>query len=181
MIDAGDRVGAVLFGDEEIVEIRPRRSRQNVMRICDELVRLNQRLAADQVSNSAMLNQAMRRAGNLCLHDYLIVLVTDYGGDDDATQKLATHLSAHNDVVASLIYDPLGISLTPQHPLSATDGRRQVSIPTGTAAARRFQAAFQARVDQLRARLRAIRIPILPICTHQPVIDQVRAALGGRR
>ena len=179
--DAGDRVGAVIFGDDEIVEIRPQRSRQTVMRICSELVRFNQRLAADQAANAEMLNEAMRRARNLCAHDYLVVLITDYEGDDDETQRLATDLAAHNDVVASLIYDPLGISIDAERSLAATDGQRQVVISTHGSAAKRFQAAFQARCNQLLSRLRAIRIPILPICTHESVINQVRDALGGRR
>ncbi len=44
---SGDRVGAVIFGDNDIVEIKPHRSRANVMRICHELVRLNSSTVLD--------------------------------------------------------------------------------------------------------------------------------------
>jgi uncharacterized protein (DUF58 family) len=180
-LHAGDRVGAVIFGDDELVEIRPHRSQQNVMRICSELVRHNQRLSADRASNPAMLNEALRRAANVAKHDYLVVLVTDYDGDDPTTQKIATRLAAHNDVLAALVYDPLGIDLAPRHSLQATDGRQQVRVETDAKSAQRFSDQFRARCDQLRQRLRSIRIPILPICTHDPVIDQVLHALGNRR
>jgi uncharacterized protein (DUF58 family) len=178
---AGDRVGAVIFGDQQLVEIRPHRSRQNVMRICHELVRLNGQLSADSVANPAMFNEALRRASNVAKHDYLVVLMTDYDGDDKTTHQLATRLAAHNDVLAALVYDPLGAELTSPHELQATDGEQQLSMATDARFAQRFQDAFRARCDQLRQRLRSIRIPILPICTHDPVIDQVLSALGSHR
>ena len=53
-----------------------------------------------------------------------------------------------------------------------------MTVPDGVQFAERFEAEFRARCDQIRERLRAIRIPILPICTHEPVTEQVAAALG---
>ena len=123
----------------------------------------------------------MRRAANVALHDHLVVLVTDYDGDDDTTNQLATRLAAHNDVLAVLVYDPIGIRLPVlSHRMEATDGHERVVLPEGRQFAEQFEAEFRARCDQIRQRLRALRIPILPICTHEPVLDQVRAALGMR-
>lgn len=181
-IDAGDRVGAVIFGDDEIVEIKPHRSRQNVLRICHELVRLNGKLSAEGgVAMPSMLNDALRRAVNVAKHDYLVVLVTDYQGDDSNTHKYVTRLAAHNDVLAVLVYDPLGASLSFEYELEASDGQRQVSIERKPNVSDRFADEFRARCDQLRQRLRSIRIPILPICTHDSVTDQILAALGSHR
>jgi uncharacterized protein (DUF58 family) len=181
-LDVGDRVGAIIFDDEEIVQIKPHRSRGNVLRICDNLVRINKRLAEGRSSHcSATLNEALRRAVNVAKHDHLVVLVTDYDGDDDSTRRLATHLAAHNDVLAVLIYDPLGARLPVQGRMEATDGRQQIAVPESGSFADRFEAEFRTRCDQIRSRLRAIRVPILPICTHDPVTQQVLSALGTRR
>ena len=46
VLDVKDRVGAVVFGDDEVAQVRPRRSRQTVMQICNELIRLNRKLSA---------------------------------------------------------------------------------------------------------------------------------------
>jgi uncharacterized protein (DUF58 family) len=180
-LDAGDRVGAIIFGDEEIVEIKPHRSRQNVIRICHELVRLNGQLAADRPANPGMLDEALRRASNVAKHDHLVVLVTDYYGDDQTTHKFATRLAAHNDVIAALVYDPLGADLNSNFNLEATDGEQQISLSPQPKFADRFRDEFRSRLNQLRERLGSIRVPILPICTHDPVIDQVLAAFGRRR
>jgi uncharacterized protein (DUF58 family) len=179
-LGAGDRVGAVIFGDQEVVEIKPHRSRRNVLRICHELVRMNGELSATKGAvQSDALNDALRRAANVALHDHLVVLLTDYDGDDETTHRLATRLAAHNDVLAVLVYDPLGVRIPAAGQMEATDGRRRMVVPDGVQFTERFEAAFQARCDQIRERLRAIRIPILPICTHEPVSEQVAAAIGG--
>ena len=89
------------------VEIKPQRSRGNVLRICHELVRINGRLSATrQSAGSAALNDALRRAVNVAKHDHLVILITDYDGDDETTRELTTRLAAHNDVLAVLVYDP---------------------------------------------------------------------------
>ncbi|MGI9472712.1 MAG: DUF58 domain-containing protein [Rubripirellula sp.] len=181
-IDRGDRVGAILFDDDEIVEIKPQRSRSNVLRICHDLVRLNQALTASRKPTSpGMLNDAFRRAVNVASHDHLVVMITDYGGDNDRTQELTTRLAAHNDVLAVLIYDPLGARLPVGGQMEATDGGRQLPVPESAGFEARFDSEFRQRTEDLRERLRAIRIPILPLCTHDPVADQVASALGGRK
>jgi uncharacterized protein (DUF58 family) len=181
-LEVGDRVGAVIFGDSESVEIKPQRSRTTVMHICHELVRTGGRLsAADLPVKNDGLNDALRRAANVARHDHLVVLVTDYSGDDATTAMLATRLAAHNDVLAVLVYDPAGIRLPVSGFMEATDGRERVVIPEGSRFAQAFEGEFRKRCAQLRERLRAVRIPILPICTHNPVPEQVLAALSGRR
>jgi len=181
-IDAGDRVGALIFGDDEFVEIKPHRSRGNVLRICHELVRMNGKLSASRPpTESDALNNALRRAVNVAVHDYLVVLITDYDGDNETTNELAMRLAAHNDVLAALVYDPIGVRFPAGGPMEATNGLERVSIPEGSHFGDRFEAEFRLRCDQIRARLQAIRIPILPICTHEPVVEQVLATVGRRR
>ena len=181
-LDSGDRVGILIFTDDDVVEIKPHRSRTNVLRICHELVQANARLSATRtVHGSTSLNDALRRAVNIANHDHLVILVTDFDGADSTTRKHATYLAAHNDVLAVMIYDPLGIRLPVQGQMAATDGRQQIAVPEDGQFEDRFEAAFRDRCDALREKLTAIRIPILPICTHDPVKDQVLAALGQRR
>ncbi len=181
-LHAGDRVGALIFGDEEVIQIKPHRSRTNVLRICHELVRMNESLSASSPrSNRATLNEALKQAANLAPHDYLIVLVTDYTGNNEETRRLATSLAAHNDVLAILTYDPMGIRLPSGDGLEATDGATRLTVPKGKKFDQSFEELFSRRLDQLREQLGSLRIPILPICTHDPVTEQIIGALGHRR
>ncbi len=181
-IERGDRIGAIIFDDDEFVEIKPRRSRSNVLRICHELVRINGQLSVDRRPvRSDALNAALGCAVNVAKHDHLVILITDYDGDDETTRELTTRLATHNDVLAVLVYDPLGARLPKAKEMEATDGAERLTVPTDAQFAERFESEFRARCDQIRQRLRAVRIPLLPICTHDPVTEQVLAALGGRR
>ncbi|MEM7145275.1 MAG: DUF58 domain-containing protein [Verrucomicrobiota bacterium] len=177
VLHSGDRVGAIIFGDHEIVEIRPHRSRKNVLRICHELTRLNQALPSDRTP-TVSLNDALRAAARLAHHDHLVILATDYNGDNDQTHRIVTRIAAHNDVLAALVYDPLGFELQGTPGMEATDGRNRIPVDTNIAFKERFRKVFDQRIAQLKTNLRSLRIPILPICTEESVARQVRTALG---
>lgn len=143
---------------------------------------MNGRLSASrQATGSAAFNHALQQAARVAKHDHLVILITDYDGDDETTRQWTTRLAAHNDVLAVLVYDPLGICCPVQAGMEATDGTRRIVLPEGGPFAERLKAEFQRRCDEIRDRLRAIRIPILPICTQDPVAEQVLAALGRGR
>src|SRR5262245_40511992 len=85
-----DRIGAVVFNDSEICEVRPQRTRANVMRILQHVVEMNQRLRADSdlAPRPDMLNAALKRARLLSPHDGLVVVITDGAGENQETSQL---------------------------------------------------------------------------------------------
>ena len=103
-LDVGDRVGAIVFNDSESIEIVPHRSKQNVMAILGGVVRLNHQLSAqsDVRPNGDMLNRILDKALRVVTHDYLVVLISDFFGADEQSERLVTELASHNDVLAFL-------------------------------------------------------------------------------
>jgi uncharacterized protein (DUF58 family) len=178
-LDSGDRVGALIFSDDDVVEVKPHRSRSNMLRICDELIKANTRLNAtrDPVE-STTLNDALRQAINVAKHDYLVLMITDFADADPKTRELTTTLAAHNDLMAVLVYDPLGASMPVRIPVTATDGHKRLTFSGGSKFDDRFETAFRERMKDVTSILQSLRIPILPICTHDSVTDQIMAALG---
>jgi uncharacterized protein (DUF58 family) len=83
-LGVGDRIGAIIFNDTEMTEIRARRSRENVMQILGEVVRQNHVLTADSTvpANPGQLNNALGKARVLAPHDVLVVIITDGMGTD---------------------------------------------------------------------------------------------------
>jgi len=174
-----DRVGALIFGDDELVQIRPQRSRRTVLHLCSEMVRMNAKLSAEPVdSGDEILNRALRHALNVANHDFLVVLVTDYAGFDEETTSLVSSIAAHNDMLAVMTYDPFGISLPRESGLEVTDGEATHGVPTADRFQGAFETLFKERVDAIRGVLGSLRVPILPLCTHEPVGKQLRVALG---
>ena len=183
---AGDRVGGIVFSDDEIIDLRPHRSQTRVLRLLHEMVRLNQALAAESAATvtptatptQITLNQALEAARRRATHDHLVVLVSDLDGADDETQRLATLLAAHNDVLVVAIYDPLGASLRGYPGMIAADRGATHALPSGAAFADAFQQAFAARLDQWTEIFRALRVPVLPISTVASPVDQLRDLFG---
>jgi len=179
---SGDRVGGIVFNDDDIVELSPHRSQTRVLHLLHEVVRLNRMLAveSDAAAARVTLNQVLEAALRRAVHDHLVVLISDFDGADDETQRLATRLVAHNDVLAVAIYDPLGASLQGRPGMVATDRGATYALPSGAAFAASFQQAFAARLDQWREIFRALHVPVLPISTASSPLDQLRDLFGAR-
>lgn len=178
-LQAGDRVGGIVFNENEIVEIRPHRSQTRVLRLLHEVVRLNQMLASPRPpTGEVTINQAVEGALRLAKHDHLIVLMSDLDGADAETERLATELAPHNDLLIVAVYDPLGASLQGHPGMMAADRGGRLEIPSGAAFADAFQQAFSRRLDEWTEIFRALRVPVLPISTVEPVADQLRALFG---
>ena len=178
-LDAGDRVGALVFNEREVAHVRPKRSQNAVLRLLHEVVRMNQELAGDNpAEGSVTLNQVLEMAVQTAHHDYLVVLISDLDGADEQTRRLTTQLAAHNDLLVVAVYDPLGASLTGASNMTATDGQQVWQIPAGEEFPVRFREAFQRRLDHWRGVFRDLKIPLLPISSATPPAAQVRSLLG---
>ena len=182
-LSSGDRVGGIVFNDHEIIDLVPHRSQARLLRLLHEVVRLNQMLADQageepttppQVTLNTALEAALRRAR----HDHLVVLVSDLDSADEETERLATLIAAHNDMLVVGIYDPLGASLTGRPGMIARDRGIDFEIPAGAAFAADFQQAFAARLDQWSRIFRALRVPVLPISTVVAPVEQIRELFG---
>jgi uncharacterized protein (DUF58 family) len=179
--DVGDRVGAVVFGDTDIVELRPQRSRAQVMRILEAVVRLNAALRVDtgKPANAGMFNEALRRATRLATHDFLVCTVSDGFGVNAESRRLGTRVAAHNDVLVLFIYDPIEANLPSAGPLVFGQADLQLEVDTGSARLRRdYAAEFAERQAAIEQFCRQRTTPRLSISTDRDVAEQVRERLG---
>ena len=178
-----DRVGALVFDDTDLHVIEPRRSEQQVTRIIDTVVDRNHALNAHSgiVPSPGMLNQALRRAGQLARHDSLVCVISDGAGIDAETRRHVTHLTAHNDVLFVFVYDPLERAFPDAGRLVFTDGRTQVEFDTANRRLRQaYQDSFETRLERMTATSRQHSAPLLSLHTEAPVLEQVRSQLGQR-
>lgn len=183
VLAVGDRVGALIFNDTDIIETRPHRSRKTVMQILHHVLKFNHDLKAEYSGkqNNAQLNLALRKAEQLSGHDYLVVIISDMSGWNDETVKRIKRIARHNDVMASLVYDPLEKTLPDSSQLVLSDGDLQIQVDAGKAGlSREYTAHFESGVEHLQAELSKHGIPVIPMSTSMPVLNQVRKAMGER-
>jgi uncharacterized protein (DUF58 family) len=176
-----DRVGALVFSDRAIAEIRPQRSHAAVMQILHAVLEQNHALSHDGglESKPAMFNEVLRRAVRLAKHDFLVCVISDGSGHDEESRRLLTRIAQHNDVVFAFIYDPLEADLPEAGPLVFGDGARQLEIDTGD---RRLREDFRETFAQERAAGRKFLLqretPVVPLSTAFGVVEQLRHQLG---
>lgn len=175
----GDRIGGMVFNESEIREIRPHRSANRALGFLNEVVRLNRLLASDEpASGNLGLNEALEAARRVAKHDHLVVLISDFDGADDRTRHIATEIAGHNDLLVILVYDPLGITLRGRTGMRASDRGEERAIPPGAAFSKAFREAFERQLIEWRGIFRALRVPVLPVSTAEPVVDQLRGLFG---
>lgn len=177
----GDRVGAMVFNDSEIREIPPHRSRQRVMRILKTVVVMNHmlRVDGDCRSDPGMLNRVLERVRHLARHDFLICLISDFDGAGEAARCAVTRMTAHNDVVAIFIHDPLEGRLPTLGKIIVSQGDLQLEVDTADRRLRqRFSDQFEARLQNAKDLMLNRGIPVLPIHTAGPIREQLMALLG---
>lgn len=179
----GDRVGAVVFSENALAEIRPEAREAGVRRIVAEVARHNRMLeAADpRPADPGLFNEALRRAAHLAKHDWLICLITDATGADAESARLVTGLTAHNDVLTVFVHDPLEAALPDIGRAVMAESGRQIEVDTSAGELRgRFAGDFSRRRAQIARFSRHHAIPVLPLCTDRDVADQFRELLGRR-
>ncbi len=187
ILDAGDRVGALAFNDDEIIEVAPHRSEGRVMQILRAVVDMNHRLgtrSADNKStrgpaNPGQLNAALQGAQRLAKHDYLVILISDCFGTDDESRRLFTQICQHNDAITAFIYDPLEQQLPDAGRIVVSEGDLQLEVDTGShKLQQQFQSQFNERLERVKTSSRQRAAPLLPIRTDEGVAEQIRTQLG---
>ncbi|WP_224013779.1 DUF58 domain-containing protein [Paraburkholderia tropica] len=180
---AGDRVGGVVFDDTQTVRLRPLRSRSRIKTLFAVIERMNRAMHAESDARPAydQLDAALEGVLQIASHDYLICVASDFAGAGERTRKLLRQLSAHNDVVAAMIYDPLWQHMPAHRALVVSEGRLQVELRIQNERVRAPLASlFEGRSAEVAQLLATSGVPLLPVSTAEPVVEQVRRLFGER-
>jgi uncharacterized protein (DUF58 family) len=184
VLSVGDRIGAILFGDEQVLEARPSRNQRRLVGWLGDLVAMNNDLSVSpgHSSNPAGLNDALRLLARSIGHDYLVVVISDFYGWNDQALATLCEINRHNDIICSLVFDPLERDISGASELVVSDGRYQLEIdPQRQELGKKFEASFESSVGYVQGELRRHGIPVLPVDTVTPVTSQLREKLGGQR
>lgn len=180
----GDRVGAVVFGDDGIVTVKPQARDVGVVRVLSEIARQNAALkdASFSEQGPGRLNEALAATARMVAHDGLVCLISDMDGDDDETRRLVTRLCAHNDVLAVFIQDPMEEDLPDVGRAIFSAGPGQIEVDASETSLRRRFGEERIRWRQALAELSRHRaIPVLPVSPGRDVATQYRELIGRRQ
>jgi uncharacterized protein (DUF58 family) len=180
ILGSGDRIGGFVFGDDGIDEIKPHRSRNAVIALADRISRKNEALCATYATRPSpeALNDVLQRAENIAHHDNLIILASDLNGHDAITRDTLLRLSANNDVICLLIYDPFLLELPKSGEIVVSGGDLQAELSFGERSVRGAIDSFaRERGRELRAWQLELGLPMLPVSAAEETAPQLRRLL----
>ncbi len=178
---SGDRVGGLVFDDQQIESFAPLRSRARVQALCASICQHNQALNAGiaEVEHDTQLDTVLQRCLNLASHDHTLCIVSDFAGATPRTLQLLRQLSSHNDVIAMQVYDPTALALPESGRIRVTQGELQVELAIDKKHIRQPLGEFlTGRLRDVAKLLRRSQVPLLMISTAEDALSQLRRELG---
>ncbi|PKH06117.1 DUF58 domain-containing protein [Moritella sp. Urea-trap-13] len=181
VVDSGDRIGAIVYGDEKIQLVPAKRGRQHVVQVLTEIVRQNRNLKIGKtpIHPTESLNKVLTKANHLCRNNALVIFIGDGNGWNEQSSQLVKNISQHNEIIACHVFDPLEQALPKMSQMVISDGELQIQFSSQDKNIHsKYQSSVAQQISRYEHMARQYRIPLLPITTVLPVVQQLRKALG---
>jgi len=187
-VKQGDRIGGLIFSEEQHEELRPQSGKHAVLHFIQRLVAQEQ-LAWSQTtaplrdaslaSEAAM--QSLLRLRRVARPGSLVVLLSDFRDVDERSELHLAQLARHNDVVMLFIYDELEATLPPAGLYRIGDGEQTLTLDSTVSALREsYHQRFITRREALKTLCRRHGICFIPCATTQSLSKVLRDGLGLR-
>jgi uncharacterized protein (DUF58 family) len=177
-----DRVGGLVFGDNEHYEIKPRRSKQSLLQLLNRLVRVNQSLHTEAASDRDTFGVALRRAREVMRPGSLAIILCDERALSDSAEQQLTLLSRHCDLLLLPLSDPLDHALPAAGLLRFADRGAHLELDTLNADLRQsYRAQGEARQARWTLLAQKLRVLMMPLSTQREMVEQLREHLNGQR
>ncbi|MEL7449233.1 MAG: DUF58 domain-containing protein [Pseudomonadota bacterium] len=181
ILNAGDRVGGIVFSDDTQVDMVPKRSRQGVMALLQSIARLNGALNASKPATATpgSLNRVLGSVARIAHHDHLVIVLSDFDGIDETTRRRLSGIAAHNDLVLGLVYDPAAREPGAGKSNVVGDGEQQADIDLSSARVADALVEFSGgRLDRILEWQTSINLSVLPLSAGEETAPQLRRLLG---
>ena len=177
-----DRIGGLVFGDQEHHEIKPRRSKQSLLQLLNRLVKANQALHSELTADRDALGLALRRAREVLRPGSLVIVLCDERALSDSSEQQLTLLARHTDLLLLPVSDPLDHALPEAGLLRFADRGAQLELDTyAPDILQAYRAQGEARTARWQRLAQKLGVPLLPLGTQAGMVEQLRDHLNAQR
>jgi uncharacterized protein (DUF58 family) len=177
-----DRVGGLVFGDNEHYEIKPRRSKQSLLQLLNRLVRVNQSLHTEAAADRDTFGVALRRAREVLRPGSLVFILCDERALSDSAEQQLALLSRHCDLLLLPLSDPLDHALPAAGLLRFAEKGAQLELDTLNPDLRQtYRAQGEARQARWQLLAKKLRVLLIPLSTQQEMVEQLRDYLNAQQ
>jgi uncharacterized protein (DUF58 family) len=182
VLKEGDRVGGVVFADNGIDIVFPKRDRKNILRFLEKIVERNHELEkSSPLKFEEALRETVSKIRNMVSHDFLIIVISDFHRYSPEVIKFISRLAQHNDVILAKVFDPMERDI-PAAKVIAGDGGKQIVMDGESKRLReKFQEGFDQDYTDFETQMKKHRIPLMMIDTIAPVDEQLKEIFKGTK
>jgi len=179
-LNHGDRVGGLVFSDQGLKEIKPKRSKHSVLQFLNTVHSYNQALGKHSVErNRSALTEALIHARRLVKPGTALIIISDFTDLEDEAIGHLRQLTRHNDVVGVFVYDDMEKELPKPGMYQITNGEKRALISTqGQRTRENYRQQFEQRKELIQNTLTRSGMPLILAPTHIPASDTLRDILG---
>lgn len=163
-----DRVGGLVLTDNDLKEIRPRRSKSGVLQLLHEIHDANNALRADAMSGKPeySINKTLQELRRLVKPGSAVFVISDFYDCNDESTKHFYHLAKHNEVTCIKVFDELERQLPPAGQYAISDGLNRSLLNTSERRLReRYQKQSEQQQQKLQENLAKARVPLITLQT----------------
>lgn len=178
----GDRVGGVIFSEEEHHELKPQRGKTAVLRLINRVANdAAWTHPAPPANGEHSMEHALQRLRRVARPGSLIFLISDFRHLDDQARVALTRLCRHNEVAMLFVYDELEQTLPPPGRYKISDNSQEFIMDTSDdRLVRQYRRQFAARLDGLLQLSRSNRIILIPCRTDAEPLQVLLHGLKSR-
>ncbi len=182
-LHGGDRVGGLVFTDAAHREIRPKRSRKQVLALLSEIEAHNHALPGAVMDTGSTFADMLANLRRIARPGASIFLVSDFRAAHTASAREQWfELAKHTEITALSCDDPLESELPREGRYTVTNGRQRSQLDTGDRALReRFSTQFRTQRAALAQHLLRLGIPLLEARTDTAPLALLQTYYGARR
>ena len=183
-LEAGDRVGGLVFNGEQHRDIRPRRSRKTVLALLSELTQYNRALPLPSPCPDDSFTLMLSNLRRIARPGSSLFLVSDFrGASSDGAREQLFQLAQHTELTAIACSDPMEAELPRAGRYTVTDGTEQSELHTANRQLRNdYRKQFQQQRTTLSRDLLRLGIPLLQASTDMAPFTLLQQFYGdGRR
>lgn len=182
----GDRIGALMFDDHREIDLRPATGAKQVLHIINALSNMTQSSAPDASDRNNDLPSPQTRLEDISQHvrriarpGTAVYFISDWQGWSKKAFRQLYEVTRHCDLTAIQVFDDMESELPPPGLYDLTDGHQKTQLNTHSSAARHaYHRAFTDFCEQISQDMRRLKVPLVPIATHDNPLSCLRQGLG---
>jgi uncharacterized protein (DUF58 family) len=182
-LDNGERVGGLVFNDAGHREIRPKRSRKNVLALLSQVDSYNQLLPLDPIEQESNFADMLAKLRRIARPGSSLFIISDFrGAATDHAQEHLYQLAQHTEITAISCSDPLEQKLPRAGRYAVTDGQERSELATTDRRLRQaYQNSWEEREQTLGSHLQKLGIPLIRASTDQAPFGVLQTYYGESR